>query len=89
MKAAEKLAVLYGNTGQKPYSTNQLLKNGRSNAERTRHIDLRYYYITDRIKRGELQVIYKPTDEMIADIMTKALPTKSFKVLRDLLLNIS
>jgi hypothetical protein len=70
-------------------STIQLLKNGKSNAERTRHIDLRYFYITDRIKRGELQVIYKPTDQMIADIMTKALPTKSFKVLRDLLLNIS
>jgi hypothetical protein len=70
-------------------STIQLLKNGKSNAERTRHIDLRYFYITDRIKRGELQVTYKPTADMIADIMTKALPTKSFKVLRDLLLNIS
>jgi hypothetical protein len=70
-------------------STIQLLKNGKSKAERTRHIDLRYFSITDRIKRGELQDIYKPTADMIADIITKALPTKSFKILRDLLLNTS
>lgn len=69
-------------------STIQLLKNGKSNAERTRHTDLRYFFITDSIKRGELQVIYKPTEEMIADIMTRALPSKLFKILRDLLLNI-
>ena len=69
-------------------STIQLLKNGQSNAERTRHIALRYFFITDRIERGELQVVYKPTEEMIADIMTKALPAKQFKILRDLLLNI-
>ena len=69
-------------------STIQLLKNGKSNAERTRHIELRYFFITDRIRRGELQITYKSAEEMIADIMTKPLPTKLFKKLRNLLLNI-
>jgi hypothetical protein len=39
-------------------STIQLLKNGKSNTERTRHIDIRYLIIADRIERVEIQVIY-------------------------------
>jgi hypothetical protein len=68
-------------------STIHLIKNGRSNSERTRHIEIRYFFITDRIERGEIQVIYKPTQEMIADIMTKPLTGNLFRRLRDLLLN--
>jgi hypothetical protein len=41
-------------------STVQLLKNGKSNTERTRHIDIRYLITADRIERVEIQVIYKP-----------------------------
>jgi hypothetical protein len=70
-------------------STIHLLKNGQSNSERTRHIDIRYFFITDRIKRGDIQVIYKPTLEMMADIMTKPLTGNLFRKLRDLLLNIT
>ena len=39
-------------------STVQLLKNGKSNTERTRHIDIRYLITADRIERVEIQVIY-------------------------------
>jgi hypothetical protein len=70
-------------------STIQLNKNGRSNSERTRHIEIRYFFISDRIKRGEIQVLYKPTLEMIADIMTKPLTGKLFQKLRDRILNIT
>ena len=41
-------------------STIQLLKNGKSNAERTRHIDLRYFYITDRINKGSFKLFTSP-----------------------------
>ena len=68
-------------------STIHLNKNGRSNSERTRHIDIRYFFIADRIERGEIQVLYKPTQEMIADIMTKPLTGNLFRKLRDLILN--
>jgi hypothetical protein len=70
-------------------STIHLLKNGQSNRERTRHIDIRYFFITDRIKRGDIQEIYKPTLEMMADIMTKPLTGNLFRKLRDQLLNIT
>jgi hypothetical protein len=59
-------------------STIHLLKNGQSNSKRTRHIEICYLFITDRIKRGDIQVIFKPTLEMMADIMTKPLPGNLF-----------
>jgi hypothetical protein len=62
-------------------STIHLLKNGQSNSETTRHIDIRYFFITDRIKRGDIQVIYKPILEMMADIMTKPLTGNLFQKL--------
>jgi hypothetical protein len=70
-------------------STIHLLKNGQSNSERTRHMDIRYFFITDRIKRGDIQVIFKPTLKMMADIMTKPLTGNLFRKLRDQLLNIT
>jgi hypothetical protein len=41
---------------------------------RTKHIDLRYHFIRQVIASGALKIIYCPTDEMTADILTKALP---------------
>lgn len=45
-----------------------LEKNGKaSSSKRTRHINIRYYFVTDRINNGEIEVTYCPTKEMIAD----------------------
>ena len=70
-------------------STIQLITNGRSNSERTRHIDIRYFFLTDRIKENEINVTYKPTNEMLADMLTKPLQGEQFRALRNLLLNIT
>jgi hypothetical protein len=42
---------------------------------RTKHINIRYHYIQQVINMGELSITYCPTDDMTADILTKALPT--------------
>jgi hypothetical protein len=48
--------------------------NGRgSSGKRTRHIDVRYFFIADRVKSGEIQIEYCPTGIMIADYFTEAL----------------
>ena len=49
----------------------------------TKHIGVRYYFIRDSIKNNDIQVKYLPTDQMTADIFTKALPTVKFEKHRD------
>ena len=41
---------------------------------RTKHIDIRYHFVREVAKNGALILIYCPTAEMVADILTKALP---------------
>jgi len=55
---------------------------------RTRHLHVRYHFIKERIKLGEIVLIYCPTDEMVADLLTKQIPKKVFQKLRNILLNI-
>ena len=40
---------------------------------RTKHIDIRYHMIRDNVKKQNVKVEICPTQEMVADIMTKAL----------------
>ncbi len=61
--------------------------NGRaSSSKRTRHIEIRYYYVADRVAKGDLRVVWCPTDEMIADFLTKPLQGKAFVKFLDLLM---
>ena len=46
---------------------------------RTKHIDIRYHYIRYMIEKGEIRLIYCPTEDMTADILTKALPSGKAK----------
>jgi len=69
-------------------STMLLEKNGRrSSGKRTRHIEIRYYFITDNIQRGNVKVEYCPTELMLADFFTKPLQGTLFRQFRARLLN--
>jgi Reverse transcriptase (RNA-dependent DNA polymerase) len=64
-----------------------LERNGRaSSSQRTRHIDIRYFFFKDRITSENIQVIYCPTDEMLADFFTKPLQGVLFRKFRDVIL---
>jgi hypothetical protein len=50
-----------------------LIARGRSGGERTRHIDVRYFWVKDRVDRGEATIIHKVTAELYANVLTKTL----------------
>ena len=41
------------------------------NRQRCKHIDIKYHFIKDALNKKKIEIIYRPTIEMIADIMTK------------------
>jgi hypothetical protein len=66
-----------------------LEKNGRgSSGKRTRHINIRYFFVRDRIQSGEVHVLHCPTSIMLADFFTKPLQGTAFRTFRALILNI-
>ena len=62
-------AIVY----QDNMSTIFLANKGRSTSERSRHIKIRYFFVTHYINEHEIDLKYLPTGEMIADILTKPL----------------
>ncbi len=69
-------------------STLAMLSNGRAMGPTTRHISIRYFWLTDRINNGEVSVVYVPTDEITADALSKPLQGSQFLKHRATLLNI-
>ena len=41
---------------------------------RTKHIDIRYHFIKFHIEDRSIILFYCPTEDMVADILTKAIP---------------
>ena len=64
-----------------------LLKHS-GNTGRTKHIDLRYNMIRETIVRHNVQVVYTPTKDMTADILTKPLGPNLFSHHQRVLLNL-
>ena len=62
-------------------------RNGRNSCTgNSRHIDVRYFFVKDRIDKGEMCVEYCPTHEMLADYYTKPLQGSLFKKLRNVIM---
>jgi hypothetical protein len=68
----------------------RLETNGRSSAgKKTRHIDIRYFFMKDRVKSEGIQVLHCSTEKMLADFFTKPLQGGLFKKFRDVLMGYS
>ena len=76
-----------GTIYQDKKSTIQLINRSQSNSEKTRHLNIRFFFLTDRIKTNEIKIEYESTKEMLADILLKPLQDEQFRALRNQLLN--
>ena len=66
-----------------------LEKNGKlSSGKRTKHINIRYFFITDRVNKNELRIEHCPTDDMVADFFSKPLQGTKFTNFRKKILNL-
>ena len=61
--------------------------NGRgSSGKRTRHINVRYFFIADRVKSKEVRIEHCPTGIILDDYFTKPQQGKLFKQMRDMIM---
>ena len=65
----------------------RLEKNGlRSAGKQSWHIDIRFFFIKDRVEQENIEIFYCPTEQMLADFYTKPLQGALFRKFRDVLL---
>ena len=70
-------------------STILLAKHGKfSLTKRTKHINIWYFYITGRIKAGDIKIQHCPATEIVSDYFTKPLQGKQFIKFRNVVLGI-
>ena len=50
----------------------------QTHSERSKHIDVRFHFVKEKIDAKIVKIIYCPTSEMIADSLTKPLDTIKF-----------
>ena len=72
---------LQSNTGSVVHGDNQsaiaVSKNG-IRSDRTKHVDIKYHFVTESVEQGEVLLKWVPTNEQQADIFTKALAAPVF-----------
>lgn len=54
--------------------------------KRTKHIDVRYHFIREKVENGDVVLKYIPTEDQLADLLTKPLPRHRVVMLRDRML---
>ena len=64
-----------------------LINKGKSSSERTRHMAIRYFWLSEKVKKNELKLTHVRTEDMYANILTKPLQGSQFDRERRLLTN--
>ena len=66
-----------------------LESNGRKSAgKRSRHLNIRLFFVTDQVAKKNISIQFCPTDQMNGDYMTKPLHGQKFKYFRQEIMNL-
>jgi hypothetical protein len=52
---------------------------------KAKHIDIRYHFIKENVKNGNIKVDFSGTDDMVADSLTKAVALEKFEFCRKMM----
>ena len=69
--------------------SNILCIKNQSSTPRSRHIDLRFHFISEQVSRGAVGILHIPGDSNPADLLTKPLPQPRFHMYRNALMRIT
>ena len=84
---AQGVSFQTSSVAQDNQSAIKLATNGRASAgHKSRHINIRHFWITDRLKAEGITIHYCPTEQMLADFLTKPLQGSLFRKFRAVLL---
>ncbi len=87
--------LFMGAQGYKPHtilakdneSEIRMLVNGKASCtSNSKHVAIKYFWCTDRIKNGNISVQHCPTEKMVADYMSKPLQGKIFHTFRNVIM---
>ena len=59
---------------------------GKVLAKDLRALNIRYFFISDQVEKGNVQVEYCPSETMVGDLLTKPLQGTKFLEFRDIIL---
>ena len=64
-----------------------MLKNGRNSCTgNSRHVHIRYFFVKDRVDKGEVKVEYCPTLQMLSDFFTEPLQGALYNKFRNVIM---
>jgi hypothetical protein len=59
-----------------------LIKREGPGSDRTRHIDIKYFWLAERVTNMEVTIKHLRTEEMFANVLTKPVQGREFDVER-------
>ena len=68
-------------------STITMSEKGKGTFSNSKHIDVRYFWLKDKIDKKVFKLVHSPTNDMVADGLTKVLRGSKFVEARRQLLN--
>jgi hypothetical protein len=79
--------IVHNTFNQDNESAIRFQRNGRKSCgPNSRHIDIRYFFIKDRLELEDFTVVCCPTEQMLADFFTKPLQGNLFRRLREVIM---